>query len=356
MLAFSLSLALAQPAPASPRATYLALAERGIVQQSASWRTGPYHWFCEVLRCPGSYPLLTVWGVVRMFESVDAAQLAAPSGGHRAAVERLAGQVEQLFWNHYLRGFAPYPGDDFPGAQAWFDDNGWLGLAFVDAFRATGDRRWLGDAQRALNFIADHGWDGMRGMWWNTQHEHHSGEALAADSLLAMMLYAQAHNAANLARARRWIDWANAHDVGSQGLYESQGPGSTVIDYVQAPLIDGQYLLCSATGVTRYCDIAAAKALILTHIYGTRYSLAPVYDSIFFQWMMAYDRAIGQTHWIEVAQANATAAMQNATDQRGLWLGSWWGGPIMDRQTRPGMFRTMAGTTSLYAWLAYYAA
>jgi len=33
---------------------------------------------------------------------------------------------------------------------------------------------------------------------------------------------------------------------------------------------------------------------------------------------------------------------------------TWWGGPIRDSQTLPGMFRTMAGTTSLFAWLAFY--
>lgn len=337
----------------------LQLADQGLHVQSARWRTGTDHWFCESLGCTGAYPLLTIWGVVRMFESADAVELADPSPAHRATVESFASQSEKLYWNHYLNGYDPYPGDDFPAAQAWFDDNGWLGLAFVDAYRATGQRRWLGDAQRALDFIAARGWSGGGrggGMWWNTQHQQFSGEALAADSLLGVLLYDATRHTGDLQSARKWIDWANAHDIGFSGLYDSEGPGSSVIDYVEAPLIYAQYRVCQDTGRTDYCTHAAAQSNTLTRIYGVRYDLAPLYDSIFFQWMMAYDRATGDTHWITVAQQNAQAASTHASTGQGLWLGSWWGGPIRDRNTQPNMFRTVGGTTSLFAWLAYYGA
>jgi len=292
-----------------------------------------------------------------MFESADAVELASPSRSHRATVEAFASQSEKLYWNKYLNGFDPYPGDDYPAAQAWFDDNGWLGLAFIDAYRATGQQRWLTDAQRAFDFIAARGWSGGGrgdGMWWNTQHEQHSGEALAADSLLGMMLYDANYRSTDRQDAQKWIDWANANDIGFAGLYDSEGPGSSVIDYVEAPLIYAQYLLCQDAHRNDYCTHAAAQSATLTRIYGTAYNFAPLYDSIFFQWMMAYDHATGGDHWIAAAQANATAAMTHASNAQGLWLDSWWGGPIRDRNTEPNMLRTAGGTTSLYAWLAYY--
>ena len=58
---------------AAQSSDYLKLAEAGIAQ-SASWRSGG--WYCEYLGCTGAYPLLTIWGDVRMFESVDAMELA----------------------------------------------------------------------------------------------------------------------------------------------------------------------------------------------------------------------------------------------------------------------------------------
>lgn len=210
------------------RGSYLKLAERGMTQQAGHWRTSRDGWYCEVLRCTGSYPLLTIWGVVRMFEAADAVQMADPSAAHRATVDRFARQSKQLYWNRYLRGYDPYPGDNYPAAQAWFDDNGWLGLAFVDAYRATGERRWVQDAQRAFDFVAAHGWRSGGGMWWNIQHQQLSGEALAANSLLGVLLHQITGNGSDLALARSWIDWANAHNTGFRGLYVSDGPGSSV--------------------------------------------------------------------------------------------------------------------------------
>jgi hypothetical protein len=346
------SAAAAEPlAHVAQPSDYLRLAEAGLAQ-STSWRSGS--WYCEYLGCSGPYPLLTIWGDVRMFESVDALEIAAPSRAHRAQVDRF-GRASERYWNPYLNGYAPYPNDRFRGAEAWFDDNGWLGIAFVQAYRATGEHRYLRDAQRAFSFVASQGWDSAAGgMWWNTDHPYHSGEALAADSLLGMLLYGIDHQRLQIDEAQKFIDWGNSHDIGFHGLYLSGGPGSTVIDYIEAPLIYAQYLLCQAAGNQDYCTHAAAQAKSMTEIYGVEYNFAPLYDSIFFEWMMAYGKAVGDNHWLELAATNAAAAQQHAAASHGLWLGSWWGGPIKDSQTLPGMFRTMAGTTSLFAWLAYY--
>ncbi len=346
--------AAAQPLPAATgQPDYAALAEQG-VGQSTSWRAG--RWYCEYLGCTGHYPLLTIWGEVRMFESVDALDIASPSPAHRSLVNRFA-RASERYWNPHLRGYAPYWEDRYRHVEAWFDDNGWLGIAFVQAYRATGQRRYLRDAQRAFRFIATQGWDvDGGGLWWNTDHQYLAGEALAADSLLGMLLYGADRQPFQLREAQAFIDWGNAHDLGFHGLYMSGGPHSTVIDYIEAPLIYAQYLLCQATGVQVYCAHAAEQAQSMTEIYGVEYNFASLYDSIFFEWMMAYGRAVGDGHWLELAEANAAQAVQHATIGDGLWLGSWWGGPIEDSQTLPGMFRTMAGTTSLFAWLSYYLA
>ncbi len=344
-------LTAARADPAQVQA-YEALTVAGL-EQSANWHAGD--WYCEYLGCTGAYPLLTIWGEVRMFEALDALDIAAPSPEHRAFVDRFA-RASERYWNPHLHGYAPYPNDLGRGVQAWFDDNGWLGLAFVQAYRATGEQRYLLDARRAFDFIALQAWDaaGGGGLWWNTDHLYRAGEALAADSLLAMLLYGIDHESAQLTEARMFIDWGNAADIGAHGLYLSGGPHNSVIDYVQAPLIYAQYLLCQATGVTGYCTHAAEQAQAMRSIYGVRYNFGPQYDSIFLEWMMAYGQAVGDSHWLGLAQENATQAAQHAAAYRGLWLGSWWGGPIDDSQTLPGMFRTIAGTTSLFAWLACY--
>ena len=137
-----------------------------------------------------------------LFQSLDAIAIASPTPAHRSAVARFARGAER-YLNRGLRpvpGYSPYPGDRTAGTETWFDDNGWWGLAFLKAYRATGSRRYLADAERALRYIARAGWDpASGGIWWNTEHPYKSGAALASDTLLAVLLYQQTHSGFALA-------------------------------------------------------------------------------------------------------------------------------------------------------------
>ena len=335
------------------------LAEAGL-RQAARWRHGS--WYCEYLHCAhGPYPLITVWGEVPMFETADALQIAAPSAAHRATVERF-GRANERYWDRALGGYAPYPGDREAGVLAFFDDNGWEGLGFVNAYQATHERRWLADAQRAFRFIAARGWDrDGGGMWWNTGHPYHSGPALAADSLLGVLLYGADHERWQLEDVKEYVDWANTNDNHDERqLYlEQPNQPESVNDYVQAPLVYAQYLLCQDGEGESYCvqagRVAATMAEEDVNAFGYEYNYGPEYDAIFMQWMAAYGRATGEGYWLTLAEVNAAAASQNAANAGGLWLGSWWGGAIRDPETHPNMFRTMAATASLFAWTAVYA-
>ncbi len=345
-----------------PRALdYLALAQRG-ARRAAAWRHDG--WFCEYLGCSnGPYPMLTIWGEVPMFESADALQLAYPSGAHRRLVEKY-GLASERYWDRGLGGYAPYPGDREPNVQAFFDDNGWLGIAFAEAYEADREHRWLRDAQRAFRFISSEGWDAADGggMWWNTSHPYHSGPALASDALLGMLLYGEDHEAWQLEDAKEYVDWANDNDNHDERqLYlEQPNKPESVNDYVQAPLIYAQYLLCQDGEGDSYCEraarVAATTAEQSVNATGYRFNYGPQYDAIYMQWMMAYGKATGERYWLRLAEVNAVAAQRHATSGGGLWLSSWWGGPIRDPETHSGMFRTAAATTSLFAWTGYYAA
>ncbi len=363
--------------PSAHPLDYRQLTETGI-SQAGHWRHGA--WYCEYLHCAhGPYPLVTIWGEVPLFESVDALDTASPSAAHRALVDRFA-RANERYWDSAVGGYAPYPGDRAGNVQTFFDDNGWEGLAFVNAYKATHERRWLYDAQRAFHFIAARGWDkDGGGMWWNTSHPYHSGPALAADALLGVLLYGEDDERWQLEDSREYVDWANANDNNDERqLYlEKPNQPESVDDYVQAPLIYAQYLLCHDGEGENYCVQAGRVAATLAeqHVdaYGYEYNYGPEYDAIFMQWMMAYGQATGERYWLTLAQVNAAAAATHAsaatathaatatnassfaaTTGGSLWLSSWWGGPIADPETHPNMLRTAAATTSLFAWLDLY--
>jgi hypothetical protein len=347
-----------QPSPAlsSAQQGYLALAQAGVAQARKHWWDPRRGWYDSRLDDRERYPLATIWDSVPLFESLDAIAIAAPTSANRRALARFAAGAER-YLNRGLRplaGYSPYPGDREANTETWFDDNGWWGIAFVEAYHATGAHRYLADAERALRYIASAGWDPEGGgIWWDTEHPYKSGPALAADTLLAALIYQQDHSAFALAQAQRFIAWANASDYSSaEGLYADSSVNVTPVDYVEAPLIYAQALLCRLTSTPADCTRAQQIEATSLHRFGYMLDFSPQYDAIYLQWMLALYELEGDRTLYQLAAANARAAQARAANGEGLYLLSWSGGTLTAIDAEPGMLQTQAATTSLFAWLA----
>jgi hypothetical protein len=337
---------------------YLALAQAGVARAEQRWHDRSRGWYDSRLGDRARYPLATIWDIVPLFESLDAIAIAQPTAAHLHALAHFAAGAER-YLNRGLRplpGYSPYPGDREANTETWFDDNGWWGLAFVQAYRASGTRRYLADAQRALRYVAAAGWDpGAGGIWWNTQHPYKSGPALAADTLLAVELYAQTHSSFALAQARRFLAWANTGGFSAaNGLYADSSVDETPVDYVEGPLIYAQAALCRLTGEQGYCQRAAQVEQTALSRFGYLLDFSPQYDAIYLQWMLALYALEGDPTLYLLAADNARDAQTRAADGEGLYLLSWNGGTLPASDAEPGMLQTQAATTSLFAWLAVY--
>ncbi len=348
----------AAPALSPAQQRYLALAKAGVAQAEKRWRDPRRGWYDARLGDRERYPLATIWDIVPLFESLDAIAIAEPSATNRHALARFAAGAER-YLNRGLRpvpGYSPYPGDREANTETWFDDNGWWGLAFVEAYRATGTRRYLADAERALRFVAAAGWDSSSGgIWWNTHHPYKSGPALAADTLLATLIYQQDRSAFALAQAQRFIAWANSGDFSSANeLYADSSLSTIPVDYVEAPLIYAQALLCQLTGDSSGCQhVEQLKAAALRR-FGYLLDFSPQYDAIYLQWMLALYALDGDRTLYLLAADNARDAQTRAANGEGLYLLSWNGGTLPAFDAESGMLQTQAATTSLFAWLAVY--
>jgi hypothetical protein len=365
----TLSAALALGAPTSAagapqvplsatQSAYLKLAEQGVAGAEAHWRDRRLHWYDGHLGSRERYPLATIWDIVPLFESIDAIAIAQPTAAHRHAVARFAAGAER-YLNRGLRpvpGYSPYPGDSAAGTKTWFDDNGWWGLAFMNAYRATGTRRYLIDAERALRYIARAGWDRSRGgIWWDTSHPYHAGEAIATATLLASLIYQQTHSAAILAEARMFLGWANTGGFSAlTGLYVQNEFKTTPIDYIAGPLIYAQAVLCEATASIADCARAERLKRRALGRFGLLLDGAPQYDAVYLQWMLALYAQDHDPALYAMAAENAGAAQAHAADGQGLYLLSWAGEVLPSATAAPGLLRTHAATTSLFAWLAVY--
>ncbi|HTR73615.1 MAG TPA: glycoside hydrolase family 76 protein [Solirubrobacteraceae bacterium] len=361
-LAFCMCLlGLAFPAQAgalsAPQQAYLALAQSGVAR-ARRWWNPELGWYDARLGDRKRYPLATIWDSVPLFESLDAIAIASPNQANRGALAKFAAGAER-YLNRGLRpvdGYSPYPGDREQDTETWFDDNGWWGTAFVEAYRATGDRRYLADARRALRYIATVGWDADGGgIWWNTGHPYRAGEALASGTLLAALLYQQTRSGFALAQATRFLGWANTTGFSqADQLYAGSSLDPTPIDYIESPLIYAQALLCRLTGRKTYCRRAQYLTATALRRFGTELDFAPQYDAIYLQWLLALYGLDGDAGLYRLAAANAGNAQIKAANSEGLDLLSWTGAPLPAEDAEPDMLRTQAATTSLFAWLAVY--
>ncbi|HUA75004.1 MAG TPA: glycoside hydrolase family 76 protein [Solirubrobacteraceae bacterium] len=337
---------------------YLALAQAGVTSAKARWADHRLGWYDSRLNDRDRYPLATIWDIVPLFESLDAIAIAQPAPASKAAVTKFAKGAERYLNRglHPLPGYSPYPGDRSANTETWFDDNGWWGVAFVNAFRATGSRRWLTDAERALKYVAAAGWDPREGgLWWNTTHPYKAGAALASDTLLATLLYQQTKSAFALAQARRFLAWGNTSGFSAaDGLYAGSSLNPTPIDYAEGPLIYAQAVLCELTGSAADCQRSDQQKTNSLRRFGYLLDFSPQYDAIYLQWLLAlyglhHDRTLYQ-----LAADNARDVETRARNGEGLYLLSWDGQTLAPQNARPGMLQTQAASTSVFAWLAVY--
>jgi hypothetical protein len=336
------------------RAQYLKLAKKGVADAHSHWWNSRLRWYEDREHDGDRYPLATIWSIVPQFEALDAIAVAQGTAANRRAVKGFAKKAAQYYDGKLGKtgGYAPYPNPRGGRERAWFDDNGWWGIAFVDAYRATHIKSYLTHASHALAFSASAGWAKGGGMWWDTAHTRKAGEALASNSALAALLYEATHKKKYLKLARKFIGWGDAHLRSSTpGLYARSDHDSTPMAYVQGPMIGAQLALCRA-GVGGACARAEDLAERSYDRFGLDLNHGPQYDTIYLRWMLELSRRDGDARWYKLASHNAQRALDNARDGRGVFTRAWDGGSITQHQGRPGLIRTHAAGVALLAWLA----
>lgn len=394
------------------QARYLRAADHGVKQTDRWWNRGR-HWYSSVL---GGRKVVSLWGVVPLFEALNGLQIAQPSRRHRHQLSRFAWGA-QRYLNPALEpvpGFGPKPGQHEAGKTTWFDDNGWWGLAFLDAYQATGNGRYLADAQIAQNFISVSGWDNTPGrpggLWWNTNHSFYAGESLAGGTLLSARLYAITHDEHYLDDALKYIDWADvwltdpttglyarlrrpktygdtsgATTVGvtaaaadqralsanpdeaakleaaggatpapgaAQSAYNNYPPfAPSPMPYVNGPMILAHRIICEETGNDSFCRRADQLAATTLAVY-RRFWMGPQFDFWYVRTMLEFAQMDDSGDWYGIAQRSAQSALHRAHDKHGLYLRTWYGKKASRASAPAGSLQLHAANAALFAWMA----
>jgi hypothetical protein len=389
---------------------YLHAASKGVKQTNKWWNRGR-HWYSATL---GGSNTASLWGIVPLFEALNGLQLANPSPRHRHMLSRFAWGA-QRYLNPALRpvpGFGPRQGQHNAGKTTWFDDNGWWGLAFLDAYRATGNGRYLADAEIAQNFISVSGWDTTPGrpggIWWNTNHSFYAGESLAGGTLLSARLYAITKDPHYLDDALKYIAWADvwltdpvtglyarlrrpktyekgdptagmataasadrrALDANPDEAAKLQaagtplpGPGEaqasfnnfpafapSPMPYVNGPMILAHRIICDETGKKSYCERADQLAATTLQVY-QRFWMGPQFDFWYLRTMLEFARLDNNGDWYGIVQRNARSALHRAHDRHGLYLRTWYGKKASRANAPKGSLQLHAANAALFAWM-----
>jgi hypothetical protein len=256
----------------------------------------------------------------------------------------------ERYWNPAARpvpGYGPVFDAAQPSARIWYDDDAWWGVAFFDAFRATGDRKYLADADRALTFV-NSGWDPRTGgIYWDIHRTFKSSESLAGATLTAASLYGATHDARYLALARRYIDWANRDIKGRDGLYGARSTPARPMPYVEGPMAEAMIRLCHSAGQRSYCT-AGEQLMQRTADRFPTLTMGPQYDSIYIRSVVEIYRLDHNPRWYAIARSAGDQVLAKAAAPSGLLLNTWEG----TASKPPGRLQIQGASTSVLAWLA----
>jgi hypothetical protein len=346
---------------AADRAQLLSLATNGVRLVKNLWWNPRAGWYNERLNGSGSHPLASIWSTVHLFNALNAVASADRSRFHVRMLENFANTADRLYWNplaghiphtrKHIGGYSPYPNWRGTGVHTYYDDNGWLGLAFFNAWQVTSKRRYLGAAERAFAFTAVTGWAKKLGggVWWDTRHTSRSSEGIASNALLGALLYGVTHRPDYLRRTRIYIAWSNGHiwDPTAQ-LYERDPNSPILMRYVQSPIMAAEQTLCQTTGDQSWCGAAKALGEASLRQFPAAANHGPQYDSMYLQWVLYQYAQDHDQRWYALAYYNAERALANSGDGTGLFVRDWDGDALPNGDT----LQAETSTLSLFAWVA----
>jgi Glycosyl hydrolase family 76 len=334
---------------ASVRAELVNEVEQGLaaVNKRWAWRG----WYQDIPGVPG---WSSIWDTEHLFQAYVALDRAEPTTRHRNMLIWFAAKSEEGYYNPTLGegvgGFSTGFGRHGEQGQQWFDDNGWLGLSFVDAYRQTHLKRFLTDAERAFRYLYTVGWDSKGGgIWWNTQLTVKSAESVNTAALLAVELYELHAGNAYLADARRLIAWAdeNLRDPHSVLYVNHPGGDGVTISYLESPMLSAFMRLCSDAKL--YCDRVAPFERAMLAKFGGALNQPPQFDAMYIRYVLDAYELSHDRQLYAVAALNAQRIEKNAVDADGYYSKAWDGGM---RGVRPGLISVDGAALEVLGWTA----
>jgi len=228
-------------------------------------------------------------------------------------------------------GYLSYPRAPYGvGGHVYYDDNDWLGLDLVRAYRLLGDGAILEQAERIFAFVSS-GWDRDTshacpgGVFWTQDPANTDRNAVstANAALLALALYRETRVPSYLHWARTMYAWVDTCLASPDGLYADHltltgGVDAREWSYNQGAMIAVGAELYSATGDTRYLVRATALAdATLARFAAGEFAGQPlIFAAIFFRDLKTLAAVVPDPAYLGAAQRFADRVWRAGRDRR----------------------------------------
>lgn len=235
---------------------------------------GTTYYYERVKRLPTDRKVSELWpysGVVSAYNALAA----HPKFGEKyhAPLRRVLEGLEAYFDANAYDSYVIAEG----GAQKYYDDNEWLGIEFIRAYRTLKDKTYLEKARLMFAFAVS-GWsDTMEGgiFWRENDPETKNTCSNGPAALLAMLLFEETRDPYYLDWALKILEWVKRLKDPASGVYfdavKSDGSiDERVFTYNTGTPLHANVLLYKATHQQAFLDEALALAEAGLRVFGKK--------------------------------------------------------------------------------------
>jgi len=279
------------------------------------------------------WPYSGMASAVNLLYELDSARFAAL---HRQIIE---GQEEYLDTTRRPFGYQAYPAK-FEIVDRYYDDNGLVGIDYIDAFAATGNPLYLERAKRVFEFIIS-GWDDVLGggvSWLEGVRDQKPACSNGKATVLALKIYEQTQDPYYLTWGRKFYDWMHAHLRDSSGIYwndmktADRSVLKTAWTYNTGTMLQAAVSLYKITGDQAFLEEAQYLARGSFRFFGkpmedgrTALLDVPWFTTVLFRGYHALYTVDGNPTYVDAIMANVNHAYAHARDRNGLFYADWNG-------------------------------
>jgi hypothetical protein len=257
------------------------------------------------------------------------------------------------------------------GGERYYDDNEWIGLIYLDAYRLLKKDGYLAKAIEAFNYSVS-GWDEEMGggIYWKEFRSKFDNKTKntcsnAPAAVMALGIYQETGKDEYMQWAQKILDWMKRLKSTDDGVYWDHIDKDGFINqnkytYNTGSMIHANALLYAILKDPQYLNearsLAEAAYQYFPRDYGTGIALY-FGDSWFTTVLMRGYMALynidpsKERKYVDHMRQNLDYAWENARDANGLFTRNWMG-PAMEKM--PKKLIDQAAMVELYAWASQF--